>query len=401
MEKYHKIKELISKPNEGWNPILAIALAIILGQATALYCLRPWLGATQSPTTTEAIPKIAAVTALGRLEPKGGIIQLSASNSDQSNRVAQLLVRQGDRVHVGQVVALLDSHEHSLMNLDQAQAAVKVAQAHLKQIKAGAKPTEITAQQANVSGIKAQTQVEINTQEATVARLEPQLTNAQKEYNRYLGVYRKGVISASTLDSKRLAVETLKQQINEAKINLSRTKALLKEQTTEAQSALNDLQEVRPSDVREAQAEVDKAIVGVKQAQANLELSYVRSPINGQVLKIHTLPGEVISDKGQGIVELGQTDQMYVVAEVYESDIAKIHLGQRATLMSESNTVPEALHGTVDQIGLQIGKKDVVNNDPAADVDARVVDVKIRLDRADSVRVAGLTNMQMRVLINI
>ncbi|MBV8886113.1 MAG: ABC exporter membrane fusion protein [Chroococcidiopsidaceae cyanobacterium CP_BM_RX_35] len=403
MEKYHKLKKLISKPNERWNTTLAIALAIIIGQAVALYCLRPWLGVTQAPATpANAIPKVDAVTALGRLEPQGDVIQLSAaSDSAQSNRVAQLLVRQGDRVHVGQVVALLDSHDHLKTTLEQAQAAVKVAEAHLKQVKAGAKPTEITAQQANVSGVKAETQAEINTQEATIVHLDPELRNAQTEYHRYLGVYRKGVISASTLDSKRLAVETLKQQINEAKINLSRTKTLLQQQTAEAQGALNELQEVRPADVREAQAEVDKAIVGVRQAQANLDLAYVRSPINGQVLKIHTLPGEVISDKGQGIVELGQTDQMYVVAEVYESDIAKVHLGQRATLMSESNTVPERLHGTVDQIGWQVGKKDVVNNDPAADVDARVVEVKIRLDPADSVRVAGLTNMQMRVRINI
>ncbi|MBV8883703.1 MAG: HlyD family secretion protein, partial [Chroococcidiopsidaceae cyanobacterium CP_BM_RX_35] len=52
-------------------------------------------------------------------------------------------------------------------------------------------------------------------------------------------------------------------------------------------------------------------------------------------------------------------------------------------------------------IGLKIGKKDVTSNDPAANVDARVVEVKIRLAPADSLRVASLTNMQMQVMINI
>jgi len=97
---------------------------------------------------------------------------------------------------------------------------------------------------------------------------------------------------------------------------------------------------------------------------------------------------------------LGQTEQMYVVAEVYESDIGKVHLGQRATLTSDGNTIL-GLHGTVNQIGLQVGKKDVLDNDPAADADARVVEVKIRLDSADSLRVASLTNMKMRVFIQI
>jgi HlyD family secretion protein len=123
----------------------------------------------------------------------------------------------------------------------------------------------------------------------------------------------------------------------------------------------------------------------------------VRSPRAGQILKIHTWPGEIIGN--QGIVELGRTDQMYAIAEVYETDIHKVRLGQKATITSAGFT--GKLQGTVDEIGLQIGKKDVLGTDPVADVDARVVQVKIRLKPADSQRVTDLTNLKVKVVIDI
>jgi len=402
MEKSRVMKQLRSKPTKWWVTILVIVITLTTGQAIALYFLRPWLSIAQPSTkvSNAGLPTFDAVTALGRLEPQGEVIQLSVSNSAQSssNRVAQLLVKQGDKVRAGQVVAILDSRDRLFTALEQAQEQVKVTQARLAQVKAGAKTGEINAQRADINRLQAELLGEINAQQATIARLEAELRNAQTENRRYQGLYRAGVISASNLDSKRLAVETMKKQIDEAKANLSRTKATLREQTDEAKANLNRIAEVRPVDVQVAQAEVNNAIASVKQAQADLNLAYVYSPINGQVLKIHTWPGEVASN--QGIIELGQTEQMYVVAEVYETDIVKVHLGQRAMLTSDGNTMSGKLHGTVDQIGLQIGKKDVLNTDPSADVDARVVEVKIRLDPADSLRVAGLTNMKMRVVIN-
>jgi len=402
MEHYRVSQQPIAKPTTQWYILLAIAAAFTIGQAVAFCFLRPWLSVAQTPAmvTKASVPTQEAVTALGRLEPQGEVIKLSISNNAQSSRIAQLLVKQGDKVRTHQVVAILDSQERLLTALEQAQEQVKVAQARLLQVKAGAKPMEITAQQANINSIKAQLQGEINAQQATIARLEPELGNAQTEYRRYQELYQTGAISVSNLDSKRLAVESVRGQINEAKASLNRTEAILQQQTAEAKGTLNQIKEVRPVDVREAQAEVNKAIVEVREAQANLDSAYVRSPINGQILKIHTRPGEAVSEKGQGIVELGQTEQMYVVAEVYESDIGKVHLGQRATLTSDGNTIL-GLHGTVNQIGLQVGKKDVLDNDPAADADARVVEVKIRLDSADSLRVASLTNMKMRVFIQI
>ena len=97
---------------------------------------------------------------------------------------------------------------------------------------------------------------------------------------------------------------------------------------------------------------------------------------------------------------MGQTSQMVAVAEVYESDVRKLKVGQSATITSESGAFSQNLRGTVSSIGLQIGKQDVLNTDPAADSDSRVVEVKIAIDPTDSTTVSGLTNSKISVKIN-
>ena len=62
--------------------------------------------------------------------------------------------------------------------------------------------------------------------------------------------------------------------------------------------------------------------------EADLQAAEVRSPITGRVLRIQARPGERVGDKG--ILEVGNTDVMYAVAEVYEEDVGKVHAGQAA-----------------------------------------------------------------------
>lgn len=347
--------------------LVAIAIAVVAASATGTAILysfsRFQRSQNPSPIPSVSTPAVRAVTALGRLEPKGEVIQLSAPTSTdaRSPRIDQLLVKERDRVRSGQVIAILDNHERFQAAVNQSQAQVMVAQTHLAQVKAGAKAGDITAQ------------------EATVARVEAQLTIDQKEFRRYQYLYQTGAIAGEMLDNKRLAVETAQKQLSQAK------------------STLRSIAEVRPTDVQAAQAEVDSSIAAVKQAQANLNLAYVRAPMDGQILKIHTWPGEEVGDKG--IADMGRTDQMYAVAEIYETDVGKVYLGQHATITSEAFV--GKLQGTIDQIGMEIGKKDILNTDPAADVDARVVEVKIRLKPEDSRRVIGLTRLKVKVAINI
>jgi len=392
-------------------------------------------GFTQAKTPEPvpvAKPIVAkSVTALGRLEPQGEVIKLAASTS--GSRVAQLLVKQGDLVKKGQVIAVLDSRDRLQAELGQAKEQVKVNQSKLAQVKAGAKTGEIGAQQSTIQRIEAQLNGDRQTQQATIDRLEAQLTgdiasqkasirkleaelaNAKAEYQRYQQLSQEGAVSASIYDSKGLNLETSRQQLAEAKANLERTerttrqqikeaKAALEriertgqQQINEARSTLNKVAEVRPVDVQAAQAEVNSAIASVKKAEAELALAYVRSPRDGQVLKIHTWDGEIVGNNG--IVELGQTNQMIAVAEVYETDVKRLKIGQKAIVTSGAFT-GEAI-GRVKEIGLQIYKNNVLNTDPTAATDARIVEVKIQLDPASSPKVQAFTNLEVTVAIDI
>jgi HlyD family secretion protein len=117
--------------------------------------------------------------------------------------------------------------------------------------------------------------------------------------------------------------------------------------------------------------------------------------MRAQILEIHAQPGERVGP--EGILELGQTDRMYVVAEIYETDIALIEKGQAATV--RVGAVTEPLTGTVDRISLKVGRLDILGTDPIAKTDARVVEVYIQLDNGEAV--SGYTNMQVEVEIQI
>ena len=94
-------------------------------------------------------------------------------------------------------------------------------------------------------------------------------------------------------------------------------------------------------------------------------------------------------------MELGRTDKMYAVAEVYETDITGVKVGQTAKI--RLSAMDSELSGKVERISLKVGRLDVVGTDPIAKTDARVVEVFILLD--DSEAVSRFTNMQVRVEI--
>ncbi|MDM9383808.1 ABC exporter membrane fusion protein [Chlorogloeopsis sp. ULAP01] len=386
----------INKSVVGWLTTLGI-VAILTTSGTITYTVLRFASTHQShPKTSVAkVPEFIGVAALGRLEPKGEVIKLSAPNSIEGNRVEQLLVKQGDKVKVGQIIAILDNRDRLLATLEKAKEDVKIAKARLAQVKAGAKAGDINAQKANITRIEAEQRGQIIATQAEIARWQAELANAQKEYKRYQFLYKNGAISDSNLDSKHLIIKTVTQQINAAKANLQRIKKAQQEQLNEAKSTLTSIKEVRTVDVQVAEAEVRSAEAVVKQAQANLNLAYVRATQNGQILKIHTYAGEIVSK--EGIAELGQTNKMYVVAEVYETDISKVRVGQKSIITSD--VFVGKLNGIVEEFGLQIGKKDIFDTDPTASIDARVVEVKIALDRVSSQKVAGLTNLQVKTLI--
>lgn len=371
---------------------------LLLGGTGVAYWV--WLSRPmQQQIAVTTAPSVETVSALGRLEPEGEVIQVFAPTSSEGARVEALRVSHGQRIRQGDVIAILDTYARRLAALEEAQEQVRVDQAQLRQIEAGAKSGQIRAQARVVDRQQVELQTETTAQESAIARLDAELHNAELEERRYQALYTKGAVSASLRDSKQLTADTVRQQLNEARANLNRIQLSRQQQISEAQGTLDQIAEVRPVDVDVARSQVAKAQAGVVRAQAELNLAIVRSPQAGQVLKIHTRPGELVGT--QGIISLGQTQRMVAVAEVYELDVSHIRAGQAATAISKNNAFPDVLRGKVVEVGLEINKKDVLNTDPAAQFDARVVEVKVLLDEASSRRVAGLTNLSVQVSIDV
>ncbi|MBW4629847.1 MAG: ABC exporter membrane fusion protein [Brasilonema octagenarum HA4186-MV1] len=421
-----------SKPTNRWLIGLVVGATAITG-GIAYYGISQYGVFSQKPAPVETAPPVKKVTALGRLEPEAEVIKLSAPLALDGDRITQLLVKESQQVKAGQVVAILDSRDKLQDALQQAQEQVKVAQAKLTQVKAGAKSGEIVAQKATVERLQAQLQGDRISQEETIDRLQAQwegdriaqeaairknqaeLNNAQAEYRRYEQLYKQGAISSSSFDSKRLSFETAQQQLNEAKAILNRINATGSKQVREAKVALqrinatgvkqireadatlNKIVEIRPVDVQAAQAEVDNAVAAVKRAQTELKQAYIKAPTAGQILKIHTRVGEKMSDSG--ILDLAQTNQMVAVAEVYQSDIGKVKTGQKAIVTSQAFN--GELRGVVSLVGLQVNQQKVFSNQPGENLDKRVIEVKVRLTPEDSKRVAGLTNLQVQTQIEL
>ncbi|NJO57846.1 MAG: ABC exporter membrane fusion protein [Richelia sp. RM2_1_2] len=393
-----KESQPLTKPLGRWLIYALIALGLS-GGAVFLYSLVQ-LRSNSEPiasTTQSNKPILIGVAALGRLEPQGEMIRLSAPTSTGGNRVTELLIKQGERVLQNQVVAILETYNRSQAALEKAKTDVEIAKAELARVRAGAKSGDIQAQKEDIARLQAELEGQIATQKATIARLEAEVRNAEIENQRFQKLYQAGAIAAIEADTRRLRLETTQKQLQEAKETLNRTIETTQIQLEQARATLNSVAEVRPVDVQVAQAQLKSAIAIVKQTQADYELTTIRSPIAGQVLKVNVRPGEVVGNTG--IADIGKTEQMYVVAEVYETDIAKVRIGQPATIRSPAFS--GELQGTVSQIGLQVDRQNIFDVNPQADTDKRVIDVRIRLQPEDSKRVADLTNLQVQVLINL
>lgn len=386
----------LSKPRNQLRLSLAVALTIILGIILFYkFSQEKQPEATPATQTKTSPPAAQRVTALGRLEPTTEVIKVSVSSMLNNDRVAKLLVKRDDSIKAGQIIAIMSSRDRLKTALLEAQAQVKVANAELAKVKAGATSGKIAAQKAEIVRLKEELKSEINTQQAIVARWQAEVRTTNADYNRYLSLYQEGAIASSELDQRRLALETAQSQLDEAKAKQSQSLNTLQEQIKQAKATLDDIVEVRQVDVQAAQAGIEKAIAATKAAKAQLDETYIYAPIAGRILDIYARPGEVVGENG--IAELGQTSQMQVVAEIYQTDINKVREGQQALITSD--LFPEKLRATVKLIGLKVNKQEVTSGEPGENLDRKVIQVRIQLNPEDSRRVANLTNLQVQVAI--
>ncbi|MCS6942873.1 MAG: HlyD family efflux transporter periplasmic adaptor subunit [Geminocystis sp.] len=412
----------------------ALGVAILMTAGVSLWKKQP----PPAPKTENIVPPptvtISSVSALGRIEPLGEVIKVAAAPTPGGAKLKTLLVSQGTLVKKGDIIGYTTDYDQKLAELARAKKDLKVAQANLRIVKAGAKEGSISAQkatiarlQAELQGVKAsdsallarlQAQLEGEKIEkrATVERLKAERDKAEADYRRYRQLAEEGVIPQAQLETYQLNLETaekryreataaynkiittLTEEIEQAKADAQKRINSLVNQIKAAEATLREISEVRDVDVALAQAEVERAMAVVKKAETDLELTVIRAPMDGEILEIKTYPGESINNQ-EGVVEMADTSQMMVVAEVYESDVGKVKIGQVAEIRSENNSFEGVITGKVFQISPKIAKKDILQTDPAASVDARVIEVKIKVDPQYTSLIKNLIYSQ--VLVNI
>lgn len=316
------------------------------------------LAAATAADKAPAPSAIGTVSALGRLEPLGGVIHVSAPHSLQGPSIlAALLVAEGQSVTNAQPLARTHTHAAMKAAWEQARRSVESAQARLDQSKAGLKPAELQA-------LAAETR-----------REQSEFSDAEREFARLQRLLRENAVSQQALDEASTRL-------------LSRSNSL--QAARHRESAGN---EVRPVDVAVALAELRLAEAQERRAHEEFLQTIVLAPQEGEILAIHAHVGEVIGP--DGLLDLGTTSRMSVKAEIYETDIRHVRAGQMAEITGEA--FEGKLTAKVLRVGRRVRPNRLLNPNPSAFTDSRIVETILVLDTPEPV--AGLSGALVNVRI--
>ena len=265
----------------------------------------------------------ANVSAMGRVLPGSGLIDVFGPPGD---RIEEVFVQEGQWVEAGTSLARLSSSTMSAQRLANAEARLAALQ---------------------------------KTTAADVAVARQKLTNAETEARYYADRYQR---IYDTRQSEFVSPDTVEER------KLARDKA-----DAEVGAARNALDRV----TSDAQTAVATATIEVAEARSKLSQSEQRSPIKARVLKIRGGPGQG-TDRGE-LFKLGDTSNIVVVAEVYESDALKVKPGQKA--MISSPALPGKIGGVVASVSPVVMRNQIDSIDPNQQTNARVVEVRIKLSQ--------------------
>lgn len=302
------------------------------------------------------------VVALGRIIPRGDVISVATPSGAGDARIAQVRVSVGDDVEANHILAVLDNLPHLQSALALAEAALRVREAALAQTRASN-----TASLAEAR--------------ASVERAEATAKAAQSELERVTALFERGITTRADFDQ-------VVARANEAGRDVERALATLSRYATGSQTV--------QADIAVAEANLEAARAERARAQQDLERAYVRAPQRGRVLDINVRNGE--RPGTMGIIDLGDTSQMTVEAEVYQTMIGRVTIGDPVTVSADA--LSQDLGGVVTAIGLEIGRQSITSDDTAANTDARVVDVVVTLDPRSSEIASPFTNLEAIVRID-
>ena len=321
-----------------WMTIL-IALAVVsTGTLVALSRQQgsgPHRAAVASRTSEEI------VAAPGRVEAISEEVKVSA---EIGGRLAKVEVEEGDRIQPGQVLAQLENADY-VARVASAEAQLRQREAELRRVVNGARSQE---RREALADLKA---------------AEAVLENARIEMNRRTTGYRQGVFAKEEADRAEREFGVAKGRYDAAK---------------ERYELIED--DAREEDRSRAEAAVALARAQLDEARAWLAKTYIRSPLNGTVLRKHKREGESVSTQFDSpIVTLADDSTRRVRVDVDETDVGKIAVGQRAYVTADAFP-GQKFSGKVVRVGRLLGKKNVRTDEPTERVDTKILETLVELD---------------------
>jgi len=295
------------------------------------------------------------ISCLGQIVAGERTIVLSAPEGAIMGR---LLVKRGDQVARGAELARLRDYDAQAAAVDCARRDIHLARAGLTLVQKGERPEQVEAQKA------------------VVAAREAALRMHKAKKERYQQLHAKSIVPDD-------AYEAVLYDFEAAQADLLREK-----------NVLEGMLSGHKEEIRQAGAKVAVAEANYRRAMALLEAQRIRAPITGRVLSIRAYPGEAIGD--MGILDLADTENMMILAEIYETDISRVRVGNRARIRS---TVFEGeIGGQVVEIERKVEAGRIYALDPRRHADRRIVMVRIKPDKP--ARLAPFSNAQVTIILN-
>lgn len=310
-----------------------------------------------------AIAKPQLVAGLGRLIPKGDVVTIALPFGAGDARISEVLVRAGDRVGKGDTIAILDS-------LGQLEALVETAQAN------------VAVHQATLDQTRDTVRASIAEAEASLQRSQAALDVARQDFERTSSLADRGVASQAALDQALSVKVQAEREVERAIATLSRF-------TSDGIDAQVDVV-VAARNLAAVEAELRKV-------KSDLAKAMVIAPMDGTILDVHVSAGEKPGE--DGVADIGDIENMTAEVEVFQSQIGLVVIGQTVEIVADA--LQQKLTGVVSEIGLEVGRQTVTADDPAANTDARVVDVIVELTPESSKIAARFTNLAVVARISV
>ncbi len=288
----------------------------------------------------------------GRVEAKEVDI-----NSKIPGRVMTLLVKEGDPVVKGQVLAKIDNRD-IVAQVNQSKASISALQAQ-------------TAQAATVTTLQDQTaKAALLTAQAQWEKAQADLALAENDYKRYSELVASGAVSKQLFDTYRTKYQVAQAAQTQAEAGLATAQAGL------LQTHVNTANE------EAMQSKVAQAQATLQQVEVSLDETEIRAPFDGLVTTKYVEEGAMVS-QGMPLVAIQDPLDNWINLKVKETELSRYSLQQVVRLQGRDNLL--TVKGTIVDISKKAEFATYRSTNERNDNDIITFNVKIQVN-ADTLR---------------